>query len=169
MYCEECNKKPAMVHLTQMFNGQKKETHLCETCAAKKGAIMFNFDAQLGIPSLLGSFFGSHYNMQDISAHTAQEVCPNCGMKFIDIRQTGKLGCADCYNAFDNDLEPILRRIHGNNQHIGKIPARGGETVLLKKKIETMKNQLHQAVLNEEYEKAAEIRDCIKELEKQTE
>lgn len=169
MYCEECKQRPAAVHFTQILNGQKKETHLCEKCAAQKGAVMFNLEGQLGIPNLLGSFFGSHYNMQGMNANTAQAVCPNCGMKFIDIRQTGKLGCADCYNAFDRDLEPILRRIHGNNQHIGKIPAREGESVLLKKKIEELKNQLHQAVVSEEYEKAAEIRDAIKELEKQNE
>lgn len=169
MYCEECNKRPAAVHFTQIINGQKKETHLCEKCAAQKGFFMFNLEGQMDIPNLLGSFFGSHNNMQGANANTKQTVCSNCGMKFTDIRQTGKLGCADCYNAFDQDLEPILRRIHGNNQHIGKIPAREGETVLLHKKIEELKNQLHQAVVSEQYEKAAEIRDSIKELEKQDE
>ncbi|NLB53981.1 MAG: hypothetical protein GX808_13740 [Syntrophomonadaceae bacterium] len=169
MYCEECNKKPATVHLTQMFNGQKKETHLCESCAAKKGAVMLNFDGQFGIPSLLGSFFGSHYNVKNINTTAEHVICPNCGMKFIDIRQTGKLGCAECYQAFNKDIEPILRRIHGSSRHTGKIPARGGEAVLLKKKIEALKIQLHEAVVHEEYEKAAEIRDSIKDLEKQME
>lgn len=169
MYCEECNEYPATVHLTQMFNGQKKETHLCENCAAKQGAIMFNIGGQFGIPSLLSSFFGSHYNVKNTNEAQNQEKCPHCGMKFNDIRQTGKLGCAQCYDVFDQNIEPILRRIHGSSQHTGKIPARSGESVLLKKKIETLKNQLQQAVIQEEYEKAAEIRDSIKELEKQIE
>ena len=168
MYCEECNKRPAAVHFTQILNGQKKETHLCEKCAAQKGAVIFNLDGQMGIPNLLGSFFGSHY-IQGVNANSTETECPSCGMKLLDIRQTGKLGCADCYNAFDQYLEPILRRIHGNNQHIGKVPAREGEIVLLKRKIEELKEQLHQAVVSEEYEKAAEIRDSIKELEKQNE
>ena len=62
-----------------------------------------------------------------------------------------------------------MRRIHGNSQHIGKVPARSGEKVRLKKQIEALKAKLQEAVAAEKYEEAAEIRDSIKELEKQLE
>lgn len=166
MYCDECKKRPATVHVTELFNGEKVESNLCEECAGKKGGFFFNLDNKFSIPQLLGSFFGNGYNVQGIKTSTQNEVCPNCGMSFINIRETGRLGCSECYSVFEQELEPILRRIHGNSKHIGKIPSRGGAQVLIQKKIEQLKSKLQQAVANEEYEKAAEIRDSIKEMEK---
>lgn len=167
MFCQECKERPAAVHLTQMFNGNKIETHLCEQCAAQKGALMFDANNKLSISNLLGSFFGN-YNLQEMLPNSQVNTCPECGMSFNDIRQTGKLGCATCYTSFEQELQPSLRRIHGNRQHIGKIPSRGGEAVLLKRQIEKLKLDLQQSVANEEYEKAAQIRDQIKEIEKKS-
>ena len=166
MYCDECKQKPASVHLTQMFNGQKMESHLCETCAAQKGALMFDLGNSLGIPHLLGSILGNSYDK-----HFANNspTCPGCGMSFANIKHTGKLGCSECYTTFEHELEPTLRRINGNSQHVGKIPSRGGKQVLLKKRIEELKAQLQQFVSSEQYEEAVAIRDTIKELEKQVE
>ena len=63
-------------------------------------------------------------------------------------------------------MEPTLRRVHGDSRHVGKVPARGGEKVMVKKKIEGLKYQLQKAIGVEDYEKAAEIRDEIKDAEK---
>ncbi|MBO8158005.1 UvrB/UvrC motif-containing protein [Thermosyntropha sp.] len=171
MYCDECKIRPATVHLTQIINGQMIQMHLCEQCAAKKGASVFNSaDTGFSIPNLLGTLFSNVYNVQGISSPAVSSVsCPNCGMDFERIRQTGKLGCSECYFTFERELEPTLRRVHGNSQHIGKVPRRGGGKVMLKKKIEELKNRLQRAVAREEYEKAAEIRDEIKRLEKEME
>ncbi|MGS0765791.1 UvrB/UvrC motif-containing protein [Syntrophomonas curvata] len=166
MYCEECKQRPATVHLTQMYNGKKVETHLCEACAAQKGAFMFDVANNFSIPNLLGSLFGSNFNLPDVKAQLPVGICPNCGMSLNDIRNTGRLGCSECYTAFEKELDPTLRRVHGNSEHVGKVPARGGEKVMVKKKIETLKQQLQQAVAAEDYEKAAEIRDTIKDIEK---
>ncbi|WP_054693624.1 UvrB/UvrC motif-containing protein [Syntrophomonas palmitatica] len=165
MLCDECKQKPANVHFAQMVNGQKTETHLCEECAAKKGTFIFQIDNSFSIPNLLASFFGN-YNMQGMPVLAPAKSCANCGTSLDNVKQTGKLGCSECYSVFDDELEPTLRRIHGNNQHIGKVPARGGEKVILKKRVEYLKQQLQQAILNEDYEKAAEIRDVIKDIEK---
>lgn len=167
MYCDECKKQPATVHLTQMINGNTTETHLCEECAAKKGGFMFDVSNKFSIPNLLGSFFGSNYGLQGMQPLQQMSSCPNCGINFSDISQTGKLGCSECYSAFEQKMEPILRRIHGNSMHVGKIPARGGGKVLIKKQRDKLKSQLQQAVAQENYEKAAEIRDSIKKLEKE--
>ena len=79
--------------------------------------------------------------------------------------QLAKLGCSECYQVYAQGLESSLRRIHGNSQHLGKIPIRGGEKVLIKKQIELLKNKLQEAVKEEKYEEAAEIRDSVKEME----
>jgi protein arginine kinase activator len=165
MLCDECKERPANVHFTQIVNGQKTETHLCEECAAQKGTYIFQIDNSFSIPNLLASFFGS-FNMQGMPVLPSAKSCANCGTSFEDVKTTGKLGCSECYSVFAEELEPTLRRIQGNNRHIGKVPARGGEKVIMKKKVEYLKQQLQQAVLSEDYEKAAEIRDVIKDIEK---
>lgn len=164
MYCEECKQKPAAVHLTQVYNGNIIQSHLCEECAAKKGGFIFDPGNKFSIPNLLSSIFGSSYGI-DPNPTTEIKTCPGCGMNFNDIRKTGKLGCSQCYQVFAKEMEPTLRRIHGNSQHIGKIPSRGGEKVLLRKQLDNLKTRLQEAVNSEEYEKAAEIRDNIKEME----
>lgn len=166
MYCQECKQKPATVFLTQMANGKKTEMHLCEECAAKKGGIIFDMDNQFSVSNLLGTLLGKNYNLQAITPSANVKQCPNCKMSLQDISQTGKLSCAECYTVFEKEMEPTLRRIHGNSRHIGKIPVRGGEKVLVKNRIAKLKSQLHKAIANEEYEKAAEIRDCIKDMQK---
>jgi protein arginine kinase activator len=165
MYCEDCQKKPATVHLTQVFNGQKMESHLCEECASQKSGFMFDPANKFSIPNLLGSMFGSSYNVQGMPAIALHSTCPNCGMRFMDIKKVGKLGCSECYKVYNQELEAPLRRLHGSSQHLGKIPVRGGEKVLVRKQIEVLKNQLQEAVRGEKYEQAAEIRDTVKEME----
>ncbi len=166
MFCDDCKQNPATVHLTQMVNGKKVDMHLCTECAAQKGLLLFDQNKKFSIPNFLGSFLGSDFNLQDVPSPASTNTCSNCGMSFADIRQTGKLGCSECYKAFDNELEPTLRRIHGNSNHVGKIPIRGGERVFLQKEMRELKLELQQAIKGEEYEQAAEIRDKIKELEK---
>lgn len=165
MLCEECKEKPASVHLIQVFNGQKIESHLCEDCATQKSGLILDAN-KFSIPNLLGGMFGSIYNMQEMPSLGRPSKCPNCGMSFMDIRQTGKLGCSQCYQVYEQELEASLRRIHGNTQHMGKIPLRGGEKVLIRKQIGKLKNQLQEAVKAEEYEKAAQIRDTLKDMER---
>ncbi len=167
MYCDDCKERPATVHFTQNIQGKKTETHLCEECAAKKGAVLFDIDNKFSIPNLLGSFFGYNFNVASPKVASSGLVCPNCNMDFNDIRRTGKLGCSECYTAFADVLEPNLRRIHGNSMHIGKIPIRGGEHVSLQRQIDELKDELQKAILAEEYETAAEIRDSIKVLEEE--
>ncbi len=164
MYCEDCKQKPAAVHLTQVFNGNIMQSHLCEECAAKKSGFIFDSGNKFSIPNLLSSIFGTSCSV-DPAPVSQPATCPNCGMSFYSIRETGKLGCSECYKVYEQELKPTLRRIHGNSQHIGKIPSRGGEKVFLRKEMENLKSKLQEAVSLEEYEKAAEIRDSIKDLE----
>jgi protein arginine kinase activator len=163
--CEECKKNPATVHLTQVCNGQKIENHFCEECASQKNGFIFDPSHKFSVSNLLGSMFGSNYGMQDVSSISQSSKCPNCGTRFIDIKQLGKLGCSECYQVYVQGLDSSLRRIHGNSQHSGKIPIRGGEKVLIKKQIELLKSKLQEAIKEEKYEEAAEIRDSVKAME----
>ncbi|MGE5398704.1 MAG: UvrB/UvrC motif-containing protein [Chitinophagales bacterium] len=168
MFCEECKERPAEVHIGQMVNGKKVELHLCGHCAAKKGFSFFSLGDALSLPKLLGSLFGIGYSPVDPNQQAEMNGrCPNCGTTFSNIGQQGRLGCRECYSTFQNHLEPILRRIHGNSMHIGKIPNRGAGRVKLKRQIEELKEKLQAAVAREEYEVAAQLRDSVKKLEKE--
>ncbi|MBP2242841.1 protein arginine kinase activator [Cytobacillus eiseniae] len=94
--------------------------------------------------------------------------CDQCSMTFQQFIKLGRFGCANCYKAFGDQLTPILRRLHsGNSSHNGKIPARIGGSLHLKKNIEQLKHQLKEIISKEEFEKAAQIRDEIRLLESQ--
>ena len=170
MYCDECKTQIASVHLTQIYQGKKVETHLCEVCAAKKGALMLDFDNNFSIPHLLGSFLGDTSDAKEThNVNNDNKACSNCGMTFANIQKKGKIGCSECYSAFENELEATFRRINGNNKHVGKVPSRGGQSIKIKRKLEELKTELQQAVANEQYEKAVQIRDAIKAMEKDLE
>src|SRR5262249_27897604 len=91
--------------------------------------------------------------------------CSNCGMHYSTFKETGRLGCAECYSSFAIKLRPLLRRIHGSTRHVGKLPAREGDHVSPARQVQRLHDELQRAVEREEFERAAEIRDRIKKAE----
>ena len=166
MLCDECRKNPASVHISRIVNNQKIERHLCSVCAEKYGSGHFTFEPTFSINSLLAGLLnqelGYSPGTQPIST---RERCDHCGCSFDDFRQSGRLGCSECYVVFAPKLESILRRIHGSSNHTGKVPVRSGGRVRNKEKINKMRSDLQKYIAREEFEKAAEIRDAIRELE----
>lgn len=167
MICQECQKRLAAVHYIKVVNGQKTEHHLCEQCARENGELdlAFGFDSGFSIHNLLAGLL-------DMDSHQKAETrgkeggskCPTCGLSYAEFSRTGKLGCCDCYLAFDKQLEPLFRRIHGSTSHSGKVPERTGGLVKIEKEIRLLSQELQLSVDREDYEKAAELRDQIKQL-----
>ncbi|MCX5699392.1 MAG: UvrB/UvrC motif-containing protein [Candidatus Omnitrophica bacterium] len=164
MLCDVCNKNPATVHLTEIIDEQMNELHLCEDCARHKSAAM---EQQFGLSDLLAG-------MADFEKPSSKEEeivtikCPSCGLTYANFKKIGRLGCGECYNVFRKYLAPLLKRIHGSNQHIGKNPAKTkAPTKLYKKKagLPELKDQLQKAIQQEAFEEAARLRDQIKEME----
>lgn len=163
MLCQYCQKRMANVHFTQVINGNKVEMYLCEQCAREKG--QFSFGSPLSISDFFSGIMEFNPETQYTAAQTQQPVCENCGMTYEEFQKVGKLGCGSCYEMFGERLVPLLKRLHGNVNHSGKIPAKVSKTISATKEIENLKELLSKAVQSEEYEKAAEIRDKIKALE----
>lgn len=164
MLCQQCQKKVANVHFTQIINGKKVEMYLCEQCADEKGQM--GFSPQLNLGDFLWGFPGFAGSTGYAQVEQPQEVrCEVCGMSFEDFRKTGKLGCGNCYGVFRENLGPILRRLHGSTEHTGKVPGRVSDCIRNTHEIEKLKNELSAAIGNEEYERAAELRDRIRSLE----
>ncbi|TGB00943.1 UvrB/UvrC motif-containing protein [Halobacillus salinus] len=173
MECQECQKRKATVHLTQVVNGQKTEVHVCEQCAKDKGYMSYG-EENYSLNDLLSGLFHSEspspFSSQKAQSYqqASQLKCPTCGMTYQEFARIGKFGCADCYQTFDDRINPILRRVHsGNTRHDGKIPKREGGNLHLKREIDDYKSQLKQLIEQEEFEQAANIRDKIRTLESQ--
>lgn len=168
MLCDICGKNPATVHLTEIIDEKMNELHLCEECAKDKSAAM---ESQFGLSDLLAG-------MVDFQKPLTKEEelvsvkCPACGLSYADFKKIGRLGCAECYNVFRKYLAPLLKRIHGSNQHIGKSPQKikSGPRVYKKKgDLQELKDQLQQAIQQENFEEAARLRDAIKAAESKKE
>lgn len=169
MLCDVCKKNQATVHFTQIVNGVKKECNLCESCAKENSG----FDMIQDMNSDEGIFFQNilngiiDYINQSPAINTKEEelVCKNCNTTFNEFKKNGYFGCSDCYENFNELLDPIIKRVQGSNEHIGKIPKKSGKNLIEKKKLTKLKEELQKVISLEEYEKAAVIRDKIKFLQ----
>lgn len=161
MLCQNCGKYEATTHVKRIVNGEAAEAHLCSDCARAMGYtdVFGGFGNVFG--DLLGSFFG-----EPTSALSARTVkCDKCGSTFNDIIESGKIGCAECYSTFYEKLLPSLQRIHGKTKHEGKVPNKISVSENnTENKLLSLEQELKTAVEEQNYEKAAILRDKIKEL-----
>lgn len=163
MLCQICGKNPATVHFTEIHDNQMSEIHVCERCAEEKGMQASAEQHKFEIADLLAG-------MVDAMTVTDEErvghvACPRCGMQYSSFKETGRLGCSECYAAFQFQLRPLLRRIHGDTRHRGKTPARGGAGAARSRQIQRLHDDLQRAVEREDFETAANVRDEIRRLE----
>jgi protein arginine kinase activator len=164
MQCDQCHEREAVIHLTQIINEQVTTLHLCERCAAEKGV-----ESPAGVTKTpLGTFLAAMgKGLPEMTpAPKSLEVCARCGGSLKDFHETGRLGCPDCWRAFEAPLRDLLRRLHGSTHHLGE---RYAETVAAPVGGPTpaadLREQLRLAVETENFELAAEIRDRLRVLE----
>jgi protein arginine kinase activator len=179
MKCDQCGNE-ATVHEVTVRHGAKVERHLCDQCAASAGIA-----PQPTLP--LNEIIGKLVLSQGIGAPPAAPPapgpralrCPTCKLAFTDFKQSGLLGCADCYRAFENQLGPMIERAHeGATHHVGKRPRRGGARTpgpdatqaaadaqaQHAERLRALRRQLDEAVRLEQYERAAKLRDELRRL-----
>src|SRR5690242_18666674 len=111
----KCNKCPkvATLHITEIVSEEQvEEHHLCEDCAQK-----YLYEPNTKNKALIGQ---SGEDPDEPGAGVLSRECPVCGMKFVDFRNSGRLGCPHDYEAFKEDLTPLLENIHGDTRHCGK-------------------------------------------------
>lgn len=98
MLCEKCAKNQATIFVTKEVSGVKEEYYLCPECAKltseTENKDLFNVDSD-------------------------ERVC-TCGTSLKEIKESGFLGCPNCYKTFQVELEPIILSLHGHTKHIGK-------------------------------------------------
>ncbi len=169
MLCQKCGKNPATTHIKTIVNGKLTEYDLCSECAREKGYTNFFKEMDFGFGDLLGGFIGT----PAMKGSTVR--CPKCGASFEEIMETGKIGCMECYKVFHDRLLPTIHRIHGTAKHKGKVPGSsalrivepaGKMAVVEMSPLEQKRAELKAAIEKQDFERAAVLRDEIRDLEK---
>ena len=156
MQCESCQEREAAVDLTIVSGDGKRRLRLCSRCARREGG---------GRPKRRAKAPAKVKKINIVLGHLEAESeeeaqCPECGLTYQRFRKIGRLGCPACYAAFGEPLRRLLRRIHGASAHDGR-GARPGEGPAGGPDVDQLRRELRQAVEDEAYEKAAELRDRI--------
>lgn len=168
MKCDNCNSREANVHVTKIVNGVKSEMHLCEECAKQKqdmGVSGISLGFPMSFQNIVDGLFEVMGPAQQQQSGVTAARCSICGIQFEEFRKNGKVGCSNCYSTFESQMLPLIKRVHGNIQHTGKVPKRTGGKLKTIREINRLKDELRSHVEREEYESAAMIRDQIRKLE----
>ena len=165
MPCEQCREREAVIHLTQIVNEQVTTLHLCERCAAEKGVESPGAAPKTPLGTFLAAM-GQELPEQTPAPRTG-EACPRCGGSLQDFRESGRLGCSECYRSFEVPLRDLLRRLHGSTHHMGEryAEASGSTAAGDGSQASELREQLRLAVETENFELAAELRDRLRVME----
>jgi protein arginine kinase activator len=159
MKCQRCH-NAATLHITEVLeNEQFEELHLCEQCAQK-----YLYESQPNAGKEKGPAAEAVGEAEE-AGFLSQQECPLCGIKFMEFRNSGRLGCPHDYQVFREELTPLLESIHGETRHCGKAPRRLPQNKQTQSELIQLRNRLKQAVTKEDYEEAARLRDRIRQLE----
>lgn len=169
--CQDCKKREAQVHLTQIINNEKLSISLCKECAAARGfhSPLDNVPFPLaeilsGIAQASNAFHGKQTGTED------QLTCTGCGLTFEEFTRQGRFGCGKCYVSFRPRLDQIMRKIHGASLHRGKHPADQQHPMqpMPIREEERLESELRKAIENEDFERAAELRDKLRLFKEQS-
>jgi protein arginine kinase activator len=174
MLCELCNKSEAVVHLVDVSNNSRAEKHLCKDCAASQGAtIKSHMQKSSSSTKDAGDVLPEIFqNLSATSGAAGAETCGQCGTTYRQFRSSGKFGCPECYVEFDVKVSDLLEKIHGRCEHTGKVPSTASDDLAQQKELQTQQKRLQglyadldKAVNDEDYERAAELRDEIQRMQ----
>ena len=164
MLCQICNKNNATIHLTEISDSVRTEMHICEHCAAEQDIAV---KSHIPINELLSNLLAVQPTDEELSGDLGQELpCPNCGFTLSQFRKDGVLGCPNDYEVFEKSLLQLIKKAHnGRTTHCGKLPSKIPQDTKKQSELLNLRQQLQTAVQSEDYEKAAELRDKINQLE----
>ena len=174
MQCNYCDSK-ATVFFTQIIDGQTTKSSLCEKCAAEHGVT----DPE---GFLIGHIQPASQKPQEkttqefvsteevvMGSPRSPSVCPGCGFAFEDLKNTGRLGCSQCYQFFREEVKNNLGGLHKGVCHHGRVPEGMLEAFEKRQQLENLQLAMDEAIHTEDYEKAAALRDEITQLKKENE
>ena len=165
MKCQECDKS-ATFHITELTGGKPQELHLCED-HAREYLAPAEEDGPVVAPGM-ASVLAQHLAVGEATEELKRldrRACPVCGITFLEFRNKGRLGCPHDYVCFGKELEPLLVNIHGETVHTGKVPLRCPGGTRAQTQLIRLRREMKEAVAREDYERASELRDEIRQFE----
>lgn len=171
MLCQDCKKREAQVHLTQIVNNEKIALSLCKECASARGFHSPLDTTPFPLAEILKGL-AMNVGMAGKSATaTSSLTCPVCHLSFEEFTRQGRFGCGECYRTFRPQLEMIMRKIHGASLHRGKAPIvmageQSDDQPIPVREEERLEAELKKAIESEDFERAAEIRDKLKSIKR---
>jgi len=168
MKCQQCE-KPATFHITELTGGKPQELHLCEDHARQYLTQSSHEPSGAGS---MAAVLAQHMAQKMQVGQTAQELaeldqqsCPVCGITFYEFRSQGRLGCPHDYVCFQAQLEPLILNIHGEAEHVGKAPRRSPQGSEKRTQLIRLRREIKEAIAEEDYERASQLRDQIVRIE----
>ena len=172
MLCENCQKNTAVVHMQGFVNGAKTELHLCQECSFN----MVNMEMPISMENIMKGILESVQSLGPINlgqlpiqgfpqTRQAPGPCKVCNLTYEEFKAKGKLGCEACYQAFPQAIIALFKNVQGGAHHEGKFPKRSGQQIRQRREADKLRASLKKAIDEENYEKAALIRDQIRSLE----
>jgi len=167
MLCQDCSQNESSVHLTQIVNNKKLMLNLCKECAEKRGFHSpfehMPFPLAELVTGMVGSSKGSS-TAKGTKRSPKLKRCVGCGMSFEDFGKTGRLGCGKCYITIHDEMTELLRKVHGSPKHRGKGSVEPSELIRPVREERRLREELKKAVQDEDFERAANIRDQIRAI-----
>lgn len=164
MKCQHCE-KPATFHITELTDPEGPQVvHLCE----EHVRAYLSQEGSKPATSALAGMLAKQLKLEQTAEQLAKldkKTCPVCGISFAEFRQAGRLGCPYDYVFFQEDLEPLLINIHGARIHKGKRPSRSTGSPDRQHRLIQLRREMQEAIVKEQYERAGELRDTIRQLE----
>jgi protein arginine kinase activator len=156
--CSICHKNEASVTITSVNkDGQIQELALCGECAQKRGLAELK-KIKLSPDEVIAEL------KKSISEADRELVCSNCNLSYAYFRTTGLLGCEHCYKSFKENLSRVIKEIHNATHHKGKSITPTRKEIYEKFILKKLAKEMRQAIQNENYEKAAVLRDQIRKI-----
>lgn len=156
--CDLCGKRVATLRVRQVDKGGAADIEICAECARERG---FTEAGQIktSVAEILADI------KQSVAEGDSAIVCPGCGMSFAEFKRRGRLGCARCYPAFEEKLRPLIRRVQGAVQHVGRTARAGRRRARGQMAVVRLRVELDAAIAAEDYEQAARLRDELGKAE----
>lgn len=171
--CQLCASLQATVHLTELAaDGGRSELHLCRACITRLG---ISLDDPPPVKQVLAQTLEASDSSGEDSTTVAvpapapgQTACPLCGLEFTAYMQSNLFGCIECYQTFAPQVSELIKRYHGQLDHVGRVPVDGLSPALVARRAAeraALQAALGEAVAREQFERAAELRDQLRVLE----
>ncbi len=160
--CQACGSDGARNHFKKWEQNRETELILCDACAEERGLVATSSGGESDIEKSLNMMLEDMEGVNESARGTVQ--CDGCGLLYSMFRETGRLGCPDCYAQFEQQLRPLLRRVHGAVLHTGRSPAVDDAHARRRRELRVLQDEMDRAVSHEQFEKAAQLRDRIRAL-----